>query len=51
LASDGYDGKMALHPHHNLFLDECKLHDEANPDLEATRLTLVRMREILSAIQ
>jgi len=50
LVSDGYDGKIALHPHHNLFLDAYKLRDEANPDLKVTWLTLQRMREILAGI-
>jgi len=51
LARDGYEGKIALHPHHNLFGEEHKLCDEANPDLKATWLTLERMREILRALQ
>jgi sugar phosphate isomerase/epimerase len=50
LARDGYEGKIALHPHHNLFLEEHKLHDETNPELKVTWLTLRRMREILAGL-
>lgn len=46
---DGYDGMVALHPHHNLFPDQYKLKDEENPDLTAAWLTLQRVREILAA--
>jgi sugar phosphate isomerase/epimerase len=49
LINDGYEGKVALHPHHNLFPDRYKLKDEPNPDLTAARLTLGRVREILAA--
>ena len=48
LIRDGYDGKVALHPHHNLFPDQYKLKDEHNPDLTAAWLTLKRVREILA---
>ena len=50
LMADGYDGKLALHPHHNLFLDEYKLQGEENPDLKATWLTLQRVRELLASM-
>jgi sugar phosphate isomerase/epimerase len=49
LIRDGYDGKVALHPHHNLFPDQYKLVGEQNPDLTATWLTLKRVRELLAA--
>jgi sugar phosphate isomerase/epimerase len=50
LARDGYEGKIALHPHHNLFLEECKLQGETNPDLKVAWLTLHRVRDILASV-
>lgn len=50
LIGDGYAGKVALHPHHNLFPDKDKLKGEQNPDLKVTWLTLQRVRQILASL-